>query len=119
MPTLLRTQREAARGNRYPVTVIGHLHKSAAACAVLDRIVATVAKTLLIRWTAEGCRWAKSILSEKGGEFVKVTEELTSITWIEHITTKGYNPWENGITERLNGTIVSMLTQSSVDGVRR
>uniref|UniRef100_A0A7I4Z3W9 Integrase catalytic domain-containing protein n=1 Tax=Haemonchus contortus TaxID=6289 RepID=A0A7I4Z3W9_HAECO len=41
-------------------------------------------------------------------------EELTKITKIEQITTKGYNPRENGITERLNGTIVAMLRRSTV-----
>ncbi|VDP37330.1 unnamed protein product [Heligmosomoides polygyrus] len=62
-----------------------------------------------------GCRWPKKILSDKGGEFEnKVMAELTKITGIDHVTTKGYNPRENGLTERLNGTIVSMLRRSTV-----
>ncbi|EYC32035.1 hypothetical protein Y032_0003g1364 [Ancylostoma ceylanicum] len=40
--------------------------------------------------------------------------QLTRITKIEHITTKGYNPRENGLTERLNGTIVAMLRRTTV-----
>ena len=39
--------------------------------------------------------------------------ELMEITEIEHVTTKGYNPRENKITERLFGTIVAMLRRST------
>ncbi|XGW17334.1 hypothetical protein V3C99_002160, partial [Haemonchus contortus] len=102
-------------GNRYAVTVIDHFSKFAAAYPVPDKTAETIARTLFGRWIAEGCRWPKAILSDKGGEFEnRVMEELTRITKIKHIMTKGYNPRENGITERLNGTIVAMLRRSTV-----
>ncbi|VDK52496.1 unnamed protein product, partial [Cylicostephanus goldi] len=95
------------------VTVIDHFSKYAAAYPVPDKTAETIAKVLFVRWIAEGCRWPKTILSDKGGEFEnKVMAELTKITKIGHVTTKGYNPRENGITERLNGTIVAMLRRS-------
>ncbi|EPB70881.1 integrase core domain protein [Ancylostoma ceylanicum] len=102
-------------GNRYAVPVIDHFSKFAAAYPVADKSAETVARTFFTRWIAEGCRWPKTILSDKGGEFEnKVMAEIMRITKVEHMMTKGYNPRENGITERLNGTIVAMLRRSTV-----
>ncbi|EYC42134.1 hypothetical protein Y032_0541g3182 [Ancylostoma ceylanicum] len=102
-------------GNRYAATVIDHFSKFAAAYPVPDKSAETVARTFFTRWIAEGCRWPKSILSDRGGEFEnKVMAEIMRITKVDHIMTKGYNPRENGITERLNGTIVAMLRRSTV-----
>ncbi|EYB97728.1 hypothetical protein Y032_0138g2082 [Ancylostoma ceylanicum] len=103
-----------SKGNRYAVTIIDHFSKYGAAYPVPDKTAETVANTLFLRWIAEGCRWPKAIMSDKGGEFEnKVMQEITKITGIQHVTTKGYNPRENGITERLNGTIVAMLRKST------
>lgn len=67
------------------------------------------------RWIAEGCRWPKAISLDRGREFEnKLIAEIMRITEVDHIMTKGYNPRENGITERLNGTIVAMLRRSTV-----
>ncbi|XGW19749.1 hypothetical protein V3C99_003525 [Haemonchus contortus] len=80
-------------GNRYAVTIIDHFSKFAAAYPVPDKSAETIAKTIFIRWIAEGCRWPKVVMSDKGAEFEnRVMEELTRITKIDHVTTKGYNP---------------------------
>uniref|UniRef100_A0A7I4XX54 RNA-directed DNA polymerase n=1 Tax=Haemonchus contortus TaxID=6289 RepID=A0A7I4XX54_HAECO len=101
-------------GNKYAVTVIDHFSKFAQAYPTADKSAETVAKVIFERWIVDGCRWPKAILSDKGGEFEnRVMEELMKVTKIQHITTKGYNPRENGITERLNGTIVAMLRRST------
>ena len=102
------------KGNRYAVTVIDLFSKFAAAYPVPDKSAKTVANTLFVRWIAEGCRWPKCILSDKGGEFEnKVMEEIRAISKIRHAWTKGYNPRENAATERLHGTIVAMLRKST------
>uniref|UniRef100_A0A7I4Z234 RNA-directed DNA polymerase n=1 Tax=Haemonchus contortus TaxID=6289 RepID=A0A7I4Z234_HAECO len=102
-------------GNRYAVTIIDHFSKFAAAYPVPDKSAETIAKTIFIRWIAEGCRWPKVDMSDKGAEFEnRVIEELTRITKIDHVTTKGYNPRENGVTERLNGTVIAMLRRSTI-----
>lgn len=44
-------------------------------------------------------------------------EEITKVTGVKHIATKGYNPRVNGITERLNGTIIVKLRVWSLDSV--
>ncbi|EYC18252.1 hypothetical protein Y032_0028g1760 [Ancylostoma ceylanicum] len=101
-------------GNRYVVSIIDHFSKFAAAYPVPDKSAETVAKAIFLRWIADGCRWPKAILSDRGAEFEnKVMEEIEKIAKIEHIFTKGYNPRENGITERLNGTIVAMLRRTT------
>lgn len=49
-------------------------------------------------------------MSGKGSEFEnKIMEEIEHVAQIRHVFTKGYNPRENGITERMNGTIIAML----------
>uniref|UniRef100_A0A7I5E5B3 RNA-directed DNA polymerase n=1 Tax=Haemonchus contortus TaxID=6289 RepID=A0A7I5E5B3_HAECO len=102
------------RGNKYAVTVIDVFSKFAAAYPVPDKSARTVAQTLFVRWIAEGCRWPKTILSDRGGEFEnKVLEEITEIAKIKHTMTKGYNPRENGVTERMNATILAMLRKST------
>ncbi|XGW05285.1 hypothetical protein V3C99_016006 [Haemonchus contortus] len=104
-----------SKGNRYAVTVIDLFSKFAAAYPVPDKSARTVAQTIFVRWIAEGCRWPKTILSDRGGEFEnKVMEEIMEIAQIKHSMTKGYNPRENGATERLNGTILAMLRKSTV-----
>lgn len=46
-------------------------------------------------------------MSDKGGEFVnQVMEESTRVAQISHVTTKGYNLRESGITEKLNRTVL-------------
>ncbi|XGW15120.1 hypothetical protein V3C99_000979, partial [Haemonchus contortus] len=101
-------------GNRYAVTVIDHFSKFAAAYPVPDKSAETVTKAIFYKWIADGCRWPRVILSDKGTEFEnKIMEELEKVANIKHVFTKGYNPRENGITERLNGTIVAMLRKTT------
>ncbi|EPB69141.1 hypothetical protein ANCCEY_11771 [Ancylostoma ceylanicum] len=53
--------------------------------------------------------------ADRGGEFEnRVMDEIEKIANIKHIFTKGHNPRENGITERLNGTIVAVLRRTTV-----
>ncbi|EYB96269.1 hypothetical protein Y032_0152g2896 [Ancylostoma ceylanicum] len=106
---------QTSAGNRYAVTVIDHFSMFAAAYPVPDKSAETVAKALFYRWIVVGCRWPRSILSDRGGEFEnRVMDEIEKIANIKHIFTKGHNPRENGITERLNGTIVAVLRRTTV-----
>ncbi|KAL6731328.1 hypothetical protein Aduo_002203 [Ancylostoma duodenale] len=59
-------------GNRYAITVIDHFSKWAAAYPVADKSAETIAKVLFHQWVAEGCRYPKAIISDKGGEFEKM-----------------------------------------------
>lgn len=70
--------------------------KFAAAYPALDKKEAA-ASTLFSRCMAEGCRWPKTALSDRGAEFENKVM-FTRITRIAHVITKGYNPRENDIT---------------------
>ncbi|VDO59353.1 unnamed protein product [Haemonchus placei] len=61
-----------------------------------------VARTLFERWMADGCRIPKPYCLTKA-------ENLTAIC------SKGYNPHENGITERFDRTIIGLLRKKEGD----
>lgn len=101
---------QTSSGNRYVLSVIDHFSKFGGAYAIPSKNAETVARVFFERWVSEGCRQPKTILSDVGGEFDnKLMEELRAIMGIEHVFTKGYNPRENGVTERFNRTLISML----------
>ncbi|EYC13483.1 hypothetical protein Y032_0043g738 [Ancylostoma ceylanicum] len=97
-------------GNRYILAVVDHFSKFAGAYAIPSKSASTVAKVFFERWVADGGRQPKCILSDQGGEFDnKLMNELRALMGIEHVFTKGYNPRENGLTERFNETLIHML----------
>ncbi|EYC05726.1 hypothetical protein Y032_0080g1333 [Ancylostoma ceylanicum] len=103
------------RGNRYALVVIDHFSKYAGAYPIPDKSARTVARTLFERWICEGCRWPKRIHSDQGPEFVNsVLSGICNITGIEQSVTKGYNPRENGMTERVIETFTKMLRKKTV-----
>ncbi|EPB65351.1 integrase core domain protein [Ancylostoma ceylanicum] len=88
-------------GNRYILAVVDHFSKFAGAYAIPTKSASTVARVFFERWVAEGGRQPKCILSDQGGEFDnKLMQELRALMGIDHVFTKGYNPRENGLTER-------------------
>ncbi|EYC35032.1 hypothetical protein Y032_1180g3735 [Ancylostoma ceylanicum] len=103
------------QGNRYALVVIDHFTKFLGAYPIPDKTAKTVARTIFERWICDGCRWPKTIHSDQGPEFVNsILSEICEITGIKQSTTKGYNPRENGVTERAIGTITRMLKKKTV-----
>ncbi|EYC37336.1 hypothetical protein Y032_0802g2426 [Ancylostoma ceylanicum] len=103
------------RGNKYALVVIDHFTKFLGAYPVPDKSARTVARMFFERWICEGCRWPKVVHSDQGPEFVNgVLCEICEITGIKQTMTKGYNPRENGMTERAIGTITRMLRKKTV-----
>ncbi|EYB84337.1 hypothetical protein Y032_0318g2346 [Ancylostoma ceylanicum] len=97
-------------GNRYILSVIDHFTKYGGAYPVDSKSAETVARVLFEKWMAESCRFPRSILSDQGGEFDnKLLSELSRILGIRQVFTKGYNPRENGSTERFSKTIIQLL----------
>ncbi|EYC40353.1 hypothetical protein Y032_0618g710 [Ancylostoma ceylanicum] len=102
-------------GNRYALVVIDHFLKFVGAYPIPDKSARTVARTLFERWICDGCRWPKAIHSDQGPEFVNsILSEICEIIGIKQTTTKGYNPRENGMTERVIGTLTRMLRKQTV-----
>lgn len=84
------------------------------AYAIPDKKARTVAEVFFARWVCEGCRWPKAIHSDQGTKFLnQVLSEICDLVGIEQYVTKGYNPRENGITERAIGTITRMLKKKT------
>ncbi|KAK6009174.1 integrase core domain protein [Ostertagia ostertagi] len=97
-------------GNRYILSVIDHFSKFGGAYAIPSKSALMVARVFFERWVAEGGRQPKCILSDQGGEFDnRLMQELRSLMGIDQVFTKGYNPRENGLTERFNQTLIQML----------
>ncbi|VDO11451.1 unnamed protein product [Haemonchus placei] len=103
------------RGNRYIVTVVDHFTKYLGAYPVPDKKADTIAEVIFSQWICIGGRWPECILSDRGGEFENaIIEALCEILKIKQDFTKGYCPRENGLTERVNGTISRMLKKKTV-----
>ncbi|KAL6737861.1 hypothetical protein Aduo_011471 [Ancylostoma duodenale] len=101
-------------GNRYILAVVDHFSKFAGAYAIPSKAESTVARVFFDRWVAEGGRQPKCILSDQGGEFDnKLMQELRALMGIDHVFTKGYNPRENGLTERFNQMLIWMLRKKT------
>ncbi|XGW22596.1 hypothetical protein V3C99_005091 [Haemonchus contortus] len=97
-------------GNRYLVVVIDHFSKWLAAYPTPTKSAEDIARLVFGRWICEGGRWPKTILSDQGKEFENdVMEALCRVAGISQTFTKGYNPRENGVTERANQTLLRML----------
>ncbi|PIO64184.1 integrase core domain protein [Teladorsagia circumcincta] len=102
-------------GNRYIVTVIDQFTRYLGAYAVPNNKAETIAEVLFSKWICEQGRWPDSIMSDRGTEFENsTTKALCSIMNITQRFTKGYCPRENGLTERVNGTISRMLQKTTV-----
>lgn len=106
---------QTERGNRYALVVIDHFSKFVGAYPIPDKSARTVARTLFERWICDGCRWPKCIYSDQGPEFINsVLSSICEITGIAQSVTKGYNPRENGMTERVIGMISRMLRKKTI-----
>ncbi|PIO70142.1 integrase core domain protein [Teladorsagia circumcincta] len=102
-------------GNRYIVTIIDQFTRYIGAYAVPNKKAETIAGVLFSKWICEQGRWPDSIMSYRGTEFENsTTKALCSIMDITQRFTKGYCPRENGLTERVNGTISRMLQKKTV-----
>ncbi|XGW13215.1 hypothetical protein V3C99_013667, partial [Haemonchus contortus] len=103
------------RGNKYALVVIDHFSKFVGAYPIPNKSAETVARALFERWICGGCRWPKRIHSDQGPEFINsVLSGICEMTGIAQTATKGYNPRENGMTERAIGTLTRMLRKKTI-----
>ncbi|EYC04967.1 hypothetical protein Y032_0084g1698 [Ancylostoma ceylanicum] len=103
------------RGNRCIVTIIDHFTKYLGAYPISDKKAETVAEALFGLWICDGGRWPDILLSDRGAEFENtIVASLCDLMGIQQHFTKGYCPREDGLTERMNGTIVRMLKKKTV-----
>ena len=76
---------------------------------VTDKIPKTIIKAIFVSWiTTFGA--PRKFLTDNGGEFVNhEIRDLSKAFSIKLLTTAAESPWSNGICERLNGTLASIV----------
>jgi hypothetical protein len=98
------------RGNKYLLVMCDYLTKWPEAFAVRDQEATTVANILVNEII---CRYGapKRILSDRGQNFLsKVVLATCATLAIRKVNTSAYHPETDGLVERLNGTLIQMLT---------
>uniref|UniRef100_A0A914HPD7 RNA-directed DNA polymerase n=1 Tax=Globodera rostochiensis TaxID=31243 RepID=A0A914HPD7_GLORO len=103
----------ANSSNHYILVAVDHFTKYLVANAIPNKSAETVAKNFVKNFILV-LGTPKRLHSDKGKEFVNETlTEIASTLKIERSTTAGYDPQANGVTERVNQTIIGMLRRST------
>lgn len=98
----------SGRGNRYILTVVDYATRYPEAVALAKIDTETVAEALLEVFCRVG--FPKEILSDRGTQFTSdLMKEVSRLVRIKQLFTTPYNPKCNGLCERVNGVLKSML----------
>ncbi len=96
------------RGHRYILTIIDYATRYPEAVALKDIQTETVAEALVDIFTRVGI--PKEVLSDQGTQFVSaVMKEVSRLLSIKQLVTSPYHPMCNGLVEKFNGTLKTML----------
>jgi len=99
------------RGNRYVVCFVDYLTKWAEAFAVADQKADTIAR-LFVEHVI--CRHGvpEQLLSDRGANFLSdLIRGVCDIMGVKKINTSGYHPQTDGLVEKFNSTLVSMIAK--------
>ncbi|KAF8371150.1 hypothetical protein PRIPAC_77579 [Pristionchus pacificus] len=103
-------------GGGYILTVIDLFTKYVGAYVIKDKKADSVARIFVNRWVLEGGRVPESLLSDNGTEFVnQIMEEIEKIWRVERKKTLPYHSRGNGVTERVNRSILEGLRKVMSD----
>ena len=100
-------------GNKYIVVFMDYLTKWVEAFPTSDQKTSTIA-ALLVEHIV--CRHGipEELLSDRGSNFLSdLMLELCSILGVRKINTSGYHPQTDGLVEKFNSTLQSMIAKSS------
>ena len=96
------------RGNRFILTVVDYASRYLEAISLKRIDSETVAEALLDIFSRVG--FPREILTDLGKQFTSdLMQEVCRLVSICHLTTSPYHPKCNGLVERFNGTLKSML----------
>ncbi|XP_065426955.1 uncharacterized protein LOC135976185 [Chrysemys picta bellii] len=100
--------RPTRRGNKYILVVVDFATRYPEAIALSNIEAETVARALLTIFSRVG--FPKEILSDRGANFMsQLFNELWKVCGVKQLKTAPYHPQANGLVERFNGTLKSML----------
>ena len=100
------------RGNRYVVVFMDYFTKWPEAFAVANQTAETIARLFAEEII---CRHGipEELLSDRGANFLSnLVLELCKILGVKKINTSGYHPQTDGMVERFNSTLTSMIAKS-------
>ena len=98
-------------GNKYVVVFADYLTKWVEAFAVPDQSARTIAKLLV---EDIFCRHGapEELLSDRGANFLsELVLEICKFLQIKKVNTSGYHPQTNGLVEKFNSTLISMISK--------
>lgn len=96
------------KGNRYVLTLVDMATRYPDAVALKKIDTIQVAEALLEMFSRYGV--PKELVSDRGSNFTsELVSELNRLLSIEHKLTTPYHPMANGLVERFNGTLKTMV----------
>lgn len=97
-----------SKGNRFILTVVDYATRYPEAVALRRIDTQTVAEALVDIYSRVGI--PREVLTDRGGQFTSdLMREVSRLLSIRQMTTTPYHPACNGLVERFNGTLKSML----------
>ncbi len=100
-------------GNRYVVAFIDYLTKWVEAFAVPDQSAETIAR-LLVENVVCHHGAPEELLSDRGANFLsELVQEVCKLLNIKKVNTSGYHPQTDGLVEKFNSTLISMIAKTA------
>jgi len=99
---------ETDKGNRYILTMVDYATRYPEAVPLKDIKTETVAEAMVNMFTRVGV--PKEILSDQGSQFLSaVMKEVCRLLSVKQLVTTPFHPICNGLVEKFNGTLKTML----------
>ena len=104
------------RGNQYAVVFVDYLTKSPEVFAVPDQTSVTIAK-LLVEEVISRHGVPSEVLSDRGKSYLSgLMKEAELLLGYKKLNTTAYHPQTDGLVERYNRTLISMLAKTTTRG---
>ena len=96
------------RGHKYIITIVDYATRYVEAKPLRSATSEEVAEALLEMWSRLGV--PREVLTDRGSQFVgELATEVNRLLSIKGLSTSPWHPQGNGLVEKYNGTIKSML----------
>ena len=103
---------KTSRGNQYAVVFVDYLTKWPEVFAVPDQSAATIAR-LLVEEIVSRHGVPSEVLSDRGRAFLSgLMQEVERLLGFKKVNTTAYHPQTDGLVERYNRTLTSMLAKT-------
>ena len=97
------------QGNKYALVLIDMFSKWPEAVAIPNRTSKLIAQ-MFMKLVVYRHSCPNRLLTDRAKDFLGETKDVLNLVGIKHITSSGYAPQTNGITERFNRTLLDLLS---------